>query len=69
MEKMKVSLKAARVNAGFTQDYVSKKLKKSKTTIVNWENGKTVIDADSFIQLSNLYKLPPEFIYLPKTST
>ena len=37
---MKLTLKAARVNAGLTQEEVAKTIKKSKNTIVNYENGK-----------------------------
>ena len=38
---MKISLKAARVNAGLTQDEVAKITKKSKSTIVSYEKGRT----------------------------
>lgn len=37
MEKLQISLAAARVNAGLTQDDVSKNMKISKNTLVNWE--------------------------------
>lgn len=36
----KISLASARVNAKMTQEDVTKKMKVSKNTIVNWENGK-----------------------------
>ena len=39
MEKLQISLAAARVNAGMTQDDVAKKMKVSKNTIVKWEKG------------------------------
>ena len=39
MEKLQISLAAARVNAGLTQDDVSKNMKISKNTLVNWEKG------------------------------
>ena len=35
----KITLKAARVNAGMTQDEAAGFLGKTKQTIVNWENG------------------------------
>lgn len=41
MENYRISMKAARVNAGKTQDEAAKALKVSKTTIVSWEAGKT----------------------------
>lgn len=41
MTEYKISMKAARVNAGKTQDEVAKALKVAKQTIVSWESGKT----------------------------
>lgn len=41
MSEYRISMRAARVNAGKTQDEVAKALKVSKQTIVSWENGKT----------------------------
>ena len=37
-DKLKISLAAARVNAGYTQDDVAREFKVSKRTIVNWES-------------------------------
>ena len=54
---MKLTLKAARVNAGLTQEDVAKKLKKSKNTIVNYENGKSVPDIETGKALAALYGL------------
>ena len=62
---MKISLRAARVNANLTQSDVAKHLKKNKQTIVNWENGRTAIDKGNFIALCGLYKMDPKFIFLP----
>ena len=36
---MKLSLKSARVNAGYTQTDVAKLLGKHPSTILNWEKG------------------------------
>ena len=54
---MQITLKAARVNAGLTQEYVAKKLKKSKNTIVNYESGKSVPDIETGKALAALYGL------------
>ena len=62
---MKISLKAARVNANLTQEEVAKLLRKNKQTIVNWENGKTVIDVGNFTSLCQLYKIDKDCIFLP----
>lgn len=66
---MQISLKAARVNAGFTQLEVAKRLKKNKQTIVNWESGKTAIDAGNFTALCLLYGVGKDDIFLPTQST
>lgn len=39
MRSVKITLAAARVNAGMTQEDVAKKLKVSKKTVINWEKG------------------------------
>ena len=42
MEKrLQITLTAARVNAGFSLDEVAEKMQKSKSTIINWEKGRT----------------------------
>lgn len=61
---MKISLKAARVNAGLTQSDVAKKLRKNKQTIVNWENRKTEIDKANFEALCRLYSCKIDDIFL-----
>ena len=37
---MQITMKAARVNAGFTQQDLAKMMKVSNVTILNWEKGK-----------------------------
>ena len=43
MAEIQISLAAARVNAGMTQEDVAKKMGISKQTIINWEKGKPKI--------------------------
>nr|DAK55189.1 MAG TPA: helix-turn-helix domain protein [Caudoviricetes sp.] len=62
---MKVSLKAARVNAGLTQSDVAEKSHKNKQTIVNWETGKTEIDRANFEMLCRMYGCKMDDISLP----
>ena len=50
-----ISLKAARVNAGLTQDEAGRFLNRTKQTIVNWENGVTEIKYRDLEALSELY--------------
>lgn len=62
---LKISLKAARVNAGLTQEAVAAMLKKSKVTIIHWEKGKTSIDKANFDALCRLYSVDEANIVLP----
>lgn len=52
---MRISLAAARVNAGLTQENVAKKLGKSKNTIVSYEKGRSVPDIETGKALASLY--------------
>jgi len=65
LEKLQISLAAARVNAGMTQDDVAKKMKISKTTIVNWEKGKVVPSFANLQMLCTIYNISKDNIFLP----
>ena len=65
---MKITLKAARVNAGLTQLEVAKRLRKNKQTIVNWEMGRNLPDVANFAALCSLYGADGNEIFLPKLS-
>ena len=56
MPDFKISLAAARVNAGLTQKEAAEKLEINIGTMQNWENGKTTPNAENFIKLCKLYK-------------
>lgn len=64
---IKISLAAARVNAKLSQDEVATELKVSKSTVVNWEKGRSSPKVDQFEKLCTLYKIPKDFIFLPST--
>lgn len=64
MKRLKISLKAARVNANLSQEEVARKMKKSKVTINNWENGKTEIDYGNLNELCRLYSVTMDDILL-----
>lgn len=55
---IKISIAAARINAGLTQRDVCKTLNISKTTLVNYEKGRTVPDVIMGQKLADLYKIP-----------
>ena len=59
---VKISLAAARVNAGFTQKQVCEALGISKTTLVNYEKGRTVPDLKIGSDLAKLYNMSADNI-------
>lgn len=63
---LKITLTAARINAGYSIDEVAKILKKAKQTIISWEKGKTSMRVSDFQELCDLYKIPMDNINLPK---
>ena len=63
-DNMKISLKAARVNANLTQQEVADKIKVSKHTIINWEKGKTNVGYAPLKVLSEIYNIEIENIFL-----
>ena len=68
METLQISLAAARVNARLTQEEVAKKMKISKNTLVNWEKGKAEPTISRGRQLSTIYKISLDNIFLPGKS-
>ena len=65
MTDFKISLAAARVNAGLSQADVAKELHISKSTIVNLEGGKSPIGVPQLRALCDMYKVPSDYIFLP----
>lgn len=66
MENIKISLAAARVNARMTQQMVADRMHVGKQTIVNWEKGKTEPKISQMRELSEIYGIPIEYIFLPQ---
>lgn len=65
----KITLEAARVNAGYTQKGAAKLLCVSNKTLQNWENGKTYPNADKISEICTLYDIPYDVInFLPNRS-
>ena len=65
LNKLKISLAAARVNAEMTQEDVAKEMHVSKNTVVNWEKGKSEPTISQSRELSKLYNMPLEYIFYP----
>ena len=68
MAEIQISLAAARVNAGLTQDDVARAMKVSKNTVVAWEKGMTEPKISQSRELSQLYNIPLDNIFLPSKS-
>jgi len=69
MQELQISLAAARVNAGMTQEDVARKMGVTKQTIVNWEKGRTAPGIPEMEMLSRIYNIPQDYIFLPVYST
>lgn len=65
MDSLKISLAAARVNAGMTQAEVAGKMGVSKKTIINWEKGVVKPSFANLYTLSSLYRIPQDNIFCP----
>lgn len=50
-------LQQARTSAGLTQEQVADALAVTRQTVSNWENGKTVPDVGSIVDISSLYHI------------
>lgn len=69
MSNFKITLKAARVNAGLTQKEIAEILNRSESTIINWENGKTKISVRDFKRLCSALNVNESEIFLPYKSS
>ena len=65
MDDYKITLAAARVNAKLTQGDVAAKMKVSKQTIVNWENGRVEMKPAQFKMYCEIVGAPEDSIFLP----
>lgn len=63
---MKISLKAARVNANITQKESAERLGINRNTISNWEIGKSTPRADQMQELCSLYGVTSDDIFLKR---
>lgn len=59
---IKISMAAARVNAGLTQKQVCEALNISKTTLVSYEKGRTIPDVKVGGELAKLYNMSADNI-------
>jgi DNA-binding XRE family transcriptional regulator len=69
LKQIQITLAAARVNAGFTQEEAAEKLSVTRNTIINWEKGKVTPRIPEMEMLAKVYSIPVDYIFLPKNST
>ena len=62
------TLRACRVNAGFTLRQVAKKVNKNFQTISKYEKDSTKIPVDLLRELTSLYNISPDLIFLGKST-
>lgn len=62
----KISLAAARVNAGMTQQDDADKLRVNRCTVNAWETGKTKPGPLVMMALSKIYDIPMDFLRVPE---
>lgn len=60
-----VSLAAARANADMTQQQMAEALGVDKGTVYNWENGKGTPSSIHLRKISELSKIPMDYIFVP----
>lgn len=63
MNYPKITLRAARVNAGLSQKEAAEKLNISKCTLSNYEKGIFSPSWDMVKKIGNLYDFPIDFIF------
>ena len=62
----KISMKAARVNAGLTQREAAERLKITRPTLQNYEEGRTVPNWGTVKEMERLYRYPADYIFFSK---
>jgi DNA-binding XRE family transcriptional regulator len=65
VNNLKITLAAARVNAGLTQSEVASIMHVSKQSIINWEKGKIKLKPAQLEMLLRLYNISMDNIFLP----
>ena len=62
----KITLRAARVNAGFKQKEVAELMGVSNATLVKWEQNPALMPGERISQICKIYKIPTSrVIFLP----
>lgn len=62
---IRISLAAARVNAGLNQREMAEIMGVDKTTIFNWENAKSEPNASQLRKISEISGIPMDLLFIP----
>lgn len=65
MKYPKISLAAARVNAGYSQKEAARLIGVSVATLQNYESGKTTPNWGTVNKIEEVYRFPLDYIFLP----
>lgn len=65
-EYPKISLRAARVNAGLTMEEAAKRIGIDRGTLMRYERGDTEPREGTINRMSEAYRFPQEYLRLPK---
>lgn len=69
MGNFRITLAAARINAGLTQEDVARQMHVGKQTILNWEKGKVIPKPAQLEMMCRIYGCPIDYIFLHCEST
>ena len=64
----RITLKAARVNAGLSQSDAAIKIGISKSTLCNYEKGVTIPDWNVARKICDVYQFPSDYIFFGPNS-
>lgn len=68
MTDFRISMAAARVNAGMTQEEVARAMKLNKSTIISWERGRIIPKPAQFRMYCEVVGAPEDIIILQKNN-
>jgi len=60
---IKLTLEAARVNAGYKQSEAAKQLGITQSTLSNWENNSTKLSYIDAIKIGEVYGVEPDMLF------
>lgn len=68
MKDPRIRIAACRVNTGMNQNEFAKVMGVCKSTVINWENGRTEPTMTQLRKISEVSGIPMDFIFVPLKS-